>query len=169
MAEEEKVKATLVFEILGRPKEHLIESLEKLIEVVGKENGIKIEKKKIHEPKLLEQKDKEGKIIEAKQETFTSFAEVELEAKHIMDLLRIMFAYMPSHIEIFKPEKFGFSNADFNSISNEILRMLHHYDSIAKSAIINNQILMQRMKEYVKKIKAEKETSEKNQEKEKVE
>ncbi len=37
-------------------------------------------------------------------------------------------------------------NIEFNSIANEIIRRLHHYDSIAKSAIMNNKIIADKLR-----------------------
>jgi len=142
-----KICATAMFEMLGRPKEHISSAMEQLIDVIGKEKGIVISKKTVHEPKVVEQKDKEGKLIPAIDggELFTTFSEVEIEANNIVDIIRLSFKYMPAHIEVTEPTKFSFDNFDINAIVNEILGKMHHYDAIAKSALLQNQYMAKQL------------------------
>jgi hypothetical protein len=135
----------MIFEIIGRPKEYLAEALEKLIDTIGKENNVKIINRKINEPKLIEDNSEKKESQPNKKETFSSFAELDVEFEELFDFLRIIFNYMPSHVELFEPEKFELKNIDLNSITNEILRKLHYYDSIAKSALVNNRLLVERL------------------------
>lgn len=146
------IEASMIFEILGRPVEYVKESLAKVIDNISAEKGIKLKKKVINDPKKMENKDKDGNILKVKEEhqLYTSFAEVELEADNIFDFLNVVFKYLPSHIEIVSPNNIEFSNIDFSSLNNEIIRRLHHYDAIAKSALMNNQILANKMEEMKK-------------------
>jgi hypothetical protein len=148
--ENQKIISNIVFEMLGRPKEHLSDTMKQLLEAVGAEKGIKINDRKIHEPKKVENKDENGKEIPG-GELFSTFSEAEIECENLFYLLSIMFRYMPSHVEIIYPEKFSLSNADLNSLANEIITRLHNYDSIAKSALMNNQLLAKRLQEIMQK------------------
>ncbi len=67
-----------MYEILGRPPEHIKQALENFVENLGKQEGIEIINKKVHEPHTLEKKDEKGNVIETVKDLFTSFAEVEL-------------------------------------------------------------------------------------------
>jgi hypothetical protein len=140
---DKKIKAIIILEILGKPKEHIVGVMKNLIETIGKEPGIKIINKKVHDVRKFENKDENGRpiIIQGQEDLFTTFAEIEFEADSVMDLLRICFNYMPASVEIIEPERFTMTNIDFNSLVNEIMRRLHHYDAVAKSALMNNQIL----------------------------
>lgn len=141
--EKEKITANMIFEMMGRPKEHIVETMNQLIEALGAEKGIKIKNKHTHEPRKIEQKDKEGKIMQT--ELFSTFSEVEIESEDLFSLLSIIFRFMPSHIEIIYPEKFELKNIELNSITNEIIARLHNYDSIVKGALMNNQILAKKL------------------------
>src|SRR3989344_5353488 len=90
----EGIKAILILEIIGKPKEHLVETLESLINKMDSEPGVKVIEKKIQEPVIM----KDNKDF------FTTFAEVEVEVSGVMDLVILMFQYMPAHIEIIYPE-----------------------------------------------------------------
>lgn len=150
---DEKIRASIILEMMGRPKEHLASTMNQLLEVMAKEKNIKITGKKIHDIKKVEQKDKEGKIIEIPEERqlYSTFAEADIECSHIMDLMLICFKYLPSHLEIIEPQEFVLNNFDLNSILNEIATKMHYYDALAKSALTNNQILVNKLKTLMQK------------------
>src|SRR3989344_9320661 len=107
MDEEKIISASFIIEILGRPKEHVSDSLKNLIDELDKEKGANVVEKTLHEPRELEEKDKD-KEIEEDRKLFTSFAEVEADFENLGGLLTVVFKYMPSNIEIIKPETFVF-------------------------------------------------------------
>lgn len=146
---EEQIKATLIFEILGRPKEHIIQALKDLIEAIGKEKDIKIISRNVHDAKRFENKDKEGKIIPnaGNNELFSTFAEVELESKDLPNLFTVCFKYMPSHIEVSDPVSLELNNFEVSSLFTELMAKLHQYDAIAKTALMQNQMLAKKFEE----------------------
>jgi hypothetical protein len=134
---EGKVKAILILDIVGRPPEHLVDTLKKLAEEMGKEKGVTVISKQIKEPALIkDQKD-----------FYTTFAEIEIEVEEILGLALLMFKYMPAHIEILSPEILALSNNSFNDILNELVRRLHGYDEIARIIQIEHHKLISRIKE----------------------
>lgn len=133
----EEIKAILIFEMLGRPAEHLKLTLEQFIDKISKENYVRIINKKFNEPK---------KIEEAK-ELFTTFAEVEMNFKDLLSLFKIVFVYMPSHIEIISPSEIKIKNFELNDLMNELIRKLHRYDEIAKRLVIERDILQRQLQE----------------------
>ncbi len=145
----EKIKSSLIFEILGRPKEHIIDSMNQLIDVIGKEKGVTVANKNVHEAKEVENKDKDGKIIPVTPESqfFSTFAEVDLETQDIIELIRICFKFLPAHVEIIQPDDIVLNNFNATSVLNEIVTKLHNYDAIAKAALIQNQILAKKFQE----------------------
>ena len=57
-SDEVKVSVIMILDIIGRPPEHLVESLEKIIEEMGKEKGVTLKSKPIKEPApIKDQKD----------------------------------------------------------------------------------------------------------------
>ena len=140
-----KVSAVMILDVIGKPPEHLVESLEKIIENMGKEQGVILKSKQIKEPTLMkEQKD-----------FYTTFAEVEIEVDEILYLAILMFKYMPAHIEIISPEILALSNNGFNDILNELTRRLHGYDEIARIMQIEKQILLNKIQELGGEIPAQ--------------
>jgi len=142
----EKINAILMLEVLGKPKEYVKETLGKIIEMLGKEKDVKIINKNLAEPKKIKQQE----------EVFTSFAEVEIET-FLDKLMMIIFAYMPSHIDIITPEELKINNFDLNMFFNELLRKLHQYDELTKTLMIEREIITKQIQEKIEegKIKME--------------
>lgn len=132
----EKMKVSVVLEILGRPAEHIKETLTTLVLRMGAEKGMKIIDKTIHEPVSA----KDSKTL------FTTFAEVDLELDSIESYFTLIFSYMPAHIEIISPENISINNSDLNGLAGILTQRLHQYDSIAKQMLNEKQFLLEKLK-----------------------
>ena len=126
----QKIRVLLIFEILGRPPEHIKESLDEFVSKLGEQKGVELVCKTIHEPKPFE--DNNAKDL------FTTFAEVEV----ILDNLNVLFAVvlnmLPSSIEIIQPEEVRLTNCELTTVLSELTLKLHKYDEIAKTITIEN-------------------------------
>lgn len=142
------IKAMLVLEIIGRPPEHVKETLEKIIGEIDKEQGCNVTNKKINEPVLMkDQKD-----------LYTTFAEVEVEVEQILHLVVLMFKYMPAHIEVIEPEMIVLNNNGWNDILNELTRRLHGYDEVARILQLQNKEMEKKLNEMGVKVEREDES-----------
>lgn len=126
-----------VIEILGRPADHVKEALNTIVVKIGSEQGVKIIEQKYHDPIPV----KESKDL------FTAFAEVVAELDSIMNYFGIIFAYLPAHIEIIKPENLSFISSDFNDVGNRLVQRLHDYDAITKKVLMERDMLLEKLKE----------------------
>lgn len=142
--ETKKIRAVLIIEILGKPPEHLIETLEEIIKQISEEKGVSVTEKKIKEPVP----------IKDKKDVYTSFAEIEIEVEEILSLGHILFKYMPSHIEILSPELIVLTNNGWTEILNEISRRLHSYDEVARVIQIEKRILENKLRELLNEKKS---------------
>jgi hypothetical protein len=120
-----KIRAKLIFEMLGKPPEFLKESLEEHVKSLETDK-IKVISKNIHEPNLLKNDRDESKSL------YSSFAEVELEIEDITILFGIIFRTLPSHIEILSPSELIIRNFDLSNIVSELAIKLHKYDEVTK-------------------------------------
>jgi len=135
------IKAVLIFEVIGRPPEHLTETLNEIIKKVDEEKGVSVKEKKVNEPVLMkDQKD-----------FYTSFAEIEVEVEEISSIAMLMFKHMPAHIEIISPEKITLTNNGWNDIFSEIVRRLHGYDEVARIIQTEKKILENKLRELMPK------------------
>ena len=139
------IQAMLIFEIIGRPAENLVKTLEEIIKKIDEEKGVEVKSKDIKEPTTMkDQKD-----------FFTTFAEVEVEVEEILYLALLMFKYMPAHIEIVSPELIALTNNGWGEILSELTRRLHGYDEIARVLRFQNNQMQEKLKELMPKDKGE--------------
>lgn len=138
------IEATMIIEVLGRPPEHLVETLNNIINSIDKENGVKVLSKKINEPVLLKDRN----------DFYTSFAEIDVKVNHITHIAMLVFKYMPAHIEIVYPEFIALQNASWNEVFNELARKLHGYDEVARIIQVEKKILENKLREVMEKQKA---------------
>ena len=123
----DKIDAIMIVEVLGKPKEYVVEILEEIVGRIDAEKGIKILDSSIKEPRELEKQ----------KDFFTSFAEIEFEADEMLQIVFLVFKYMPSHIEIISPEQITTNNYEYTDILNSLTKKLHNYDEVAR--IIKNE------------------------------
>ena len=143
MSSDDKLRAVMILDVIGRPPEHLTESLEKLIEEIDKEKGVRVVMKDIKKPtEMKEPKD-----------FYTTFAEVEIEIDEILILAILLFKYMPAHLEVLGPEIIAIPNTGWNDILNELTRRLHAYDEIARIMQNEKIILLKKIQELGGNIK----------------
>jgi len=138
--ETKEINVMFLLEMIGRPAEHLTESMKKILEQMKDEKGVKIISSDIKEPQ--EMKDN--------KEFFTTFCEVEIEVEQIAHLAILIFKYMPAHIEVIEPELIALTNNGWNDILNEIARRLHGYDEVARVLQYRNAELEKKLKESSK-------------------
>jgi hypothetical protein len=133
-----ELKVLLIYEILGRPPEHIKQALEKFTEDFKEKKGVKLLSKKVHEPKPLE-KTKERPDTEG---LFTTFAEVELELENLNLLFNIVLNTLPANIEILSPSSLSMNNFDISQILSELTIKLHKFDEVAKVLAIEKSNLI---------------------------
>ena len=124
----------MIFEIMGKPPEYIVETLNDLLGKLGNEKGVSVKSKEIHEPKPVENSD-----------LFTSFAEVEVEVEGLPRLMTILFAYMPANVDILSPGEFRLKNFDLSGSCNDILAKLHNYDGVAKTLLYERNNLVNQL------------------------
>jgi hypothetical protein len=137
------IKANIIFEIMGRPAEFLVESLNEIIGKISDEKGTKIIKQKVHDTQELA--DKKG--------IYSTFAELEVDFDNQDSLFITLFNYMPANVEVIEPSEWKFKINEFNIFVNELLRKLHQYDSLAKAFILEKNNMQSYIRELEEKLK----------------
>jgi len=141
------INAILIFDVIGKPPEHLTDTLNEIIKKIDEEKGVSVKEKKINEPVFM--KDQ--------KEFYTSFAEVEVEVEEILYLSMLIFKYMPAHIDIISPELITLTNNGWNEIFNELARRLHGYDEVARIIQMEKGILEKKLKNLMDEREKDKE------------
>lgn len=142
---DEKIKAVMIIEALGRPAEYLAEHIKTHIGRLKEAKDVEVLSEKFNEPRE----------IAGTPGLFTTFSEVEVSTVNFAKLLDIVFDYMPSSIEIIEPEDLTLSLAQATGFLGDLSGRLHKYDEIAKIAKLQTQQLMLKLNELQKKIPTE--------------
>lgn len=135
-----EIEARIIIEMMGRPADYLLNTINQLLLLLDKEPDVKVIEKKVHEAK---------KVVGDKmaQDLFSTFAEVTIKTE-MGKIFFVVSKYMPSHIEILSPENIRISNTDFSNLLTEFAARLHRYDEIAKGALVRNQILENQLRKF---------------------
>ncbi|MDO8480739.1 MAG: hypothetical protein Q7S65_02865 [Nanoarchaeota archaeon] len=134
---EDPIRIRAIIEIVGKPKEHVEEKLKEYIEQIKVDSNLTMLGEKIEEAV-----EKEG--------VWTTFAEIEVIVKGITNLVGFCIDYMPSSIDILKPDKFNFDGRYFNQFTNDILTKLHSIDMLVKQANSQNAVLRKNLATLIK-------------------
>jgi len=135
------IRAYLIFEVLGKPADHVEKAMDMLLDKLSKEKNLEFLDKKTHK----------AKAVKKTKNVFTTFAETEILFSNLARLVEIVFDYMPSSIEIIEPTILKFKNEDINALINDLAAKLHHYDALLKKLRLEKAILIKRLTEELKK------------------
>ncbi|MBS3163551.1 hypothetical protein J4427_02570 [Candidatus Woesearchaeota archaeon] len=122
-----------IIEIAGFPEEHVKNTMNMVIENLGKEKGISILKKNIAP-------------VEKVTQMWSNFAELELRISNFKELNDFCFNYMPSSIEIMDPIKLNINSNEVDDLLNDLLARLHNFTMFLKNLQAEN-IVLKREKE----------------------
>ncbi|MEM4703089.1 MAG: hypothetical protein QXP53_01235 [Candidatus Pacearchaeota archaeon] len=148
------IRTFLLFEIIGKPKEHIIEVLNLLVKKLGELKGVHVINSKIHDAKKVAGQSQETK--EKLEEVFSSFAEVEILAEKLSKIIEIIFDYMPSSIEISEPKDLKINLSDANALLNDLATRLHQYHMATHALKAERDILFKRVLDMKKKAETKK-------------
>ena len=127
---EKNILFRAVIEVLGKPKEHVEESIKSYIKNLKENENFEIISEEFAEIK----KQEEG-------EMWMDFVELEIETSRIEDLIAFCFEYMPSLIEIIEPKKITFQDIEITRFLNDLQSKLHHVDMVAKQVKMENDVI----------------------------
>jgi predicted transcriptional regulator len=133
------IHARIIVEILGKPKDHVVNTLKEYIDRITKSKEIFLLK---------------NTIAEAKEQDnmFSSFADIEILIKGVSNLIGFCFDYMPSSIEVIAPEKMIFNNGTVSSFINDLQAKLHTLDMSLKKANTENTFLKRNIDKLLRNI-----------------
>jgi len=131
MGEEKKeniIRCVAILEILGKPKEHVEKSMQMYLDKIKSENYLSILKENVAE-------------VKEQEKMFSTFAEIEMVVDSVSNLIGFCFDYMPSSIEILKPEVLSMKDKDIQNMLNDLQARLHNTDMVAKKQKFEIDIL----------------------------
>lgn len=123
--------ARAIIEVLGKPKEHVSETLMQLLKQFSEDDRYKLISFTVENP----QKVKEMKDM------FSAFAEIEFIAKDEIELIYFATDYMPSSIEIIEPAEMKVQASYTSHMLTEFVGRLHAVDMEFKKVKAENDVL----------------------------
>src|SRR3989338_1910014 len=135
--EKTHIRCKVIIEVLGKPKEHV-------------ENSIRLYVDKIKEDSDLILLSSKFADAEEKAGLWSTFVELEMVVKGITKLIAFCFDYMPSSVQVLKPESYMLERATIEDFENDLQARLHHVDMIIKKQKNENDFLRKNMNTSVK-------------------
>jgi hypothetical protein len=128
IAEKSHIRCKIIIEILGKPREHVEQALSAYIEKIRADSGLIVLNTSIADAK-------------EKEELWSTFAELEMVVKGIPKLIAFCFDYMPSSIEILKPDEYLIRKSTIEDFINDLQARLHNVDMVVKTLKNENLFL----------------------------
>lgn len=128
-----------IIEVLGKPKEHVEQSLNDYVQNLKNNANYEIVKEDFAEIKKQE-----------KDELWACFVELEIKTAKVENITFFCFQYMPSMIEIIEPEELVFSEREFSLFLNDLQTRLHQVDFLAKQLKLENDHIKKNMVNLLK-------------------
>jgi len=125
------MKIRMIIEILGTPKEHVSETIGKVMEEFRK-----------RELEILEEYIDEVKEVE---QFYSTFAEIIFKTESLKQFNDICFDFMPSVVEILEPLDMKFDSKTYEDFMNDLLARLHKHGMIMRNLHAENVHLKQQM------------------------
>lgn len=124
------IHCSFIVEMMGKPAEHLQNTLKTYIEKLKTDKKIVFIQEDYAEPELVE-----------KSTLFTTFVEIEVLMKDLTKVIEFNFDFMPSSVEIIEPTQLVLKNESMNGLLNDLQARLHKVDMILKNQSQENNIL----------------------------
>ena len=142
MAEEKKdlIRCRAILEVLGKPKEHVEETIKLLVEEVKER------------PEISVLNEKYAEINAVEKTMFSTFVELEMVFKGVSPLTNFCFDFMPSSIDIEKPEEILIKNRILSNIFNDLQSKLHTVDMVAKTLRVERDFLKRNLNTMISNI-----------------
>jgi len=122
------IRCRTIIEVLGKPKEHVENALKEYIEHIKQDSELVILNEEYSEIK------EQGKL-------WSKFVELELVIKGTGKLIGFCFEYMPSSLEVLKPEHLIMTNPELSNFLNDLQARLHSVDMVVKQMKAENDLL----------------------------
>ncbi|MFT4313066.1 MAG: hypothetical protein ACMXYA_01545 [Candidatus Woesearchaeota archaeon] len=129
--EDGAIQFVAVIEVLGKPKEHIVEVAKDMVDQIQKDERFDIIESDIKEP--LE--------AEGTESLFSLFCEIEILAERFDQVFDFAMNYMPASLEIIEPENVSLRTTDANGIVNDFVSKVHETDSTLKNKIQEGKLL----------------------------
>lgn len=131
------IRCKVILEVLGKPKEHVEKALKMYVEKIKDDSDLIILKEEFAD-------------LQEKEKLWATFAELEMVVKGIPKLIAFCFDYMPSSVQILKPDELNLKRSTIEDFANDLQARLHHVDMIVKKLKNENEFMKKNMHASIK-------------------
>jgi hypothetical protein len=131
------LRCNIIIEVVGKPKEHVEETMRMLLKKLKEEKDVEVLEGKVHKPK-------------EQRAFFSSFVELDILVKNMASFTTLCFDYMPSSVEITVPEHIRMNSNHIADFINDMLAKLHDVDMRFKNVNVSNQILEKNLRSLLR-------------------
>ncbi|MBI2655990.1 hypothetical protein HYX06_06225 [Candidatus Woesearchaeota archaeon] len=159
------IRCRTIIEVLGKPKEHVEKSLNEYVQHIKEDPELVVLNEEYSEAKEIEKhaaghsEEKEqtkassrmasDEVVTEKDlqkdkkpaNLWSQFVELDLVVKGTQKLISFCFEYMPSSIEVAKPESLAMTSREISSFLNDLQARLHNVDMVVKQLKAENDFL----------------------------
>ena len=128
IAEQTHIRCKIIIEVLGKPKDHVEKAIRDYVGKIKKDSELIVMNADFSE-------------AEQKEKLWAVFVELDIVIKGMPKLIGFCFDYMPSSIEITKPEEFSVKKSTVENLINDLQARLHDVDMIVKKQKNENTFL----------------------------
>ena len=139
-AQHAKIRCRTIIEVLGKPKEHVEKTIRDYVKTIKEDTDFVTLSE--HFSDAAEQDDG----------YFSIFVELELLVKGITPLVGFCFTYMPSSVEIEKPEELMLPTHTVNALFNDLQARLHKVDMIVKQQANEGAFLRKNLRNAIRNL-----------------
>ncbi len=139
IAEKTHIRCKIIIEMLGKPKEHVEKTIKTYVEKIKEDSDLIVLNSEFSE------------AVE-KEKLWATFVELDMVVKGIPKIISFCFDYMPSSVEILKPEEFSMKRSIIENLINDLQARLHNVDMIVKKQANENEFLKKNMNTAVSNV-----------------
>ena len=126
------IRCRTIIEVLGKPKEHVENAIKEYIDHIKEDSDLVVLNEDYSDAK------EQGKL-------WSKFVELEIVIKGTKKLISFCLEYMPSSIEVVKPEHLIMANSELSNFLNDLQARLHSVDMAVKNMKAENDFLRHNM------------------------
>ena len=123
-----------VIEVLGKPKEHVEQSLKNFVEKLKADEKYEVKREDFAPAKEHTEKD-----------LWAAFVELEVSTVSLEDISKFCFDFMPAVIEVIEPKQVTLQDDELSHFLNALQAKLHTVDMVAKQIKMENDFLKEGM------------------------
>lgn len=125
--------ARAIFEMIGKPKKHIEDTLKTFVSQFSQAEGYGLIKYELND----------AEKYEGSEDLYSTFAEIEFVAKDQLALMNFCVDYMPASVEVIEPEKLAIDAPFFSNMLTELVGRMHLIDGEFKKVVAQNKALSQ--------------------------